>query len=105
MSDLWNVDVSRWWLPLDEGYPRIMKSIREFIDYRTSDPQDSISADLRDMRGVFRALSLDDSGSLSTNKSTPAASGLELVEELELDLWTEENPLMNLGGAPDMSWK
>lgn len=60
MCDVWNVDVTRWWLPNDEGYPPIIHAIRQFIDYRARAPHDTASEDLRDMKGLFNALSLDD---------------------------------------------
>ncbi|KAF2092178.1 hypothetical protein K490DRAFT_13455, partial [Saccharata proteae CBS 121410] len=38
MSVTWNEDVSRWWLPDDEGYPGIIQAIRSFIEDRTIIP-------------------------------------------------------------------
>ena len=61
MSDLWEADCTRWWLPSNEGYPPILRSIREFIDYRSQRPQDTATEDLRDMKGLFHAMKLDDS--------------------------------------------
>ena len=29
MSDLWGVDVTHWWLPNDEGYPPILRALRD----------------------------------------------------------------------------
>ncbi|KAF2145208.1 uncharacterized protein K452DRAFT_244963 [Aplosporella prunicola CBS 121167] len=58
MSETWNADVSRWWLPEDEGYPPIIKSIRGFIEDRTVNPSDQEKQDLRDMKGLFNELSL-----------------------------------------------
>jgi len=59
MTGIWGVDVTRWWLPNDEGYPPVLQSIREFGDYRARIPEDSVASDLRDMKGFFNALSLD----------------------------------------------
>ena len=34
MSDIWGVDVTGWWLPNDEGYPPVLRALRDFIDFR-----------------------------------------------------------------------
>jgi len=60
MSEVWGEDVSHWWLPNDEGFPDIIRAIRDFIEYRTRMPADSLGADVRDMNGIFRALSVSD---------------------------------------------
>ena len=60
MSDLWGVDVTHWWLPNDEGFPDIIRSIRDFIEYRARLPADTWGADVRDMNGIFRALDLSE---------------------------------------------
>lgn len=54
MTDLWNEDVTHWWLPDDEGYPAIIKAIRDFVQYRAGIPTDAASVDVRDMSGIFR---------------------------------------------------
>ncbi|GIZ48174.1 hypothetical protein CKM354_001124700 [Cercospora kikuchii] len=36
MGDAWSEDVSRWWLPNDEGYPATIRAIREFVQYRAT---------------------------------------------------------------------
>lgn len=61
MSETWGVDVTTWWLPNDEGYPQVVRSIREFIEYRARVPADDISAHVRDMSGIFRSLELESS--------------------------------------------
>ena len=61
MSDAWGVDVTRWWLPNDQGYPPIVRSIREFIDYRMTPAKDRHTEDLREIAGIFKSLKLDDS--------------------------------------------
>ena len=58
MSEVWGEDVSHWWLPNDEGYPDIIRSIRDFIEYRARMPADTWGEDVRDMNGIFRALKL-----------------------------------------------
>jgi len=49
-----------WWLPNDEGYPPIIRSIRKFVEERTSNPVDLPGEDLRDMKAIFASLKLDD---------------------------------------------
>jgi hypothetical protein len=49
-----------WWLPDDEGYPPIIRSIRKFVEERTSHATDLPGEDLRDMKAIFASLNLDD---------------------------------------------
>lgn len=62
MSETWGVDVTHWWLPHEEGYPQVVRSIREFIDYRARLPADEMSAHVRDMSGIFGALDIESDG-------------------------------------------
>lgn len=72
MSEAWDVDVTHWWLPNDEGYPPVVRAIREFIEYRARLPEDTMSAHVRDMSGIFRSLDLDNQspGSASRDEGT-----------------------------------
>ncbi|KAI6790416.1 hypothetical protein KC332_g9923 [Hortaea werneckii] len=58
MSDLWGEDVTHWWLPNDEGYPDIIRTICDFIQYRAGEPTDAAGADVRDMSGIFREMNV-----------------------------------------------
>ncbi|KAI7458194.1 hypothetical protein KC351_g18273 [Hortaea werneckii] len=58
MSDLWGEDVTHWWLPNNEGYPDIIRTIRDFIQYRAGEPTDAAGADVRDMSGIFREMNV-----------------------------------------------
>jgi hypothetical protein len=49
-----------WWLPNDEGYTPIIRSIRSFVEERTSPAIDLPGEDLRDMKQIFSSLNLDD---------------------------------------------
>ena len=60
MSDLWGEDVTHWWLPNDEGYPPIIRALRDFIEYRARIPNDAKSSDLKEMTGIFRSMTIDD---------------------------------------------
>lgn len=74
MSEVWNVDVTRWWLPNDEGYPAIIRSIRDFIEYRRQNPKDSVGQDVQAMSGVFRDMAVGDQNSSQDYLSTPTSS-------------------------------
>ena len=61
MSDLFrDRSCMHWWLPNDEGYPPIIRSIRKFVEERTSPAMDLPGEDLRDMKAIFASLKLDD---------------------------------------------
>ncbi|PQE28986.1 C6 finger domain-containing protein [Rutstroemia sp. NJR-2017a BBW] len=49
-----------WWLPNDELFYPLIRSIRNFVDDRTSAPKNVESKDVQDMKIVFSALSLSD---------------------------------------------
>jgi hypothetical protein len=59
-----------WWLPNDEKYLPIIRSIRSFVGERTSQARDVPAEDLRDMKAIFSSLKLDD-----VKSSTPPDSG------------------------------
>jgi hypothetical protein len=61
MAALWSLpEIHHWWLPNDEGCPQIVRSIRSFVDERATEPPDSPSSDLKEMKGIFRAMKLGD---------------------------------------------
>ncbi|KAL5412646.1 hypothetical protein PMIN03_004119 [Paraphaeosphaeria minitans] len=57
----WGLPTSDWWLPNDEGCPPIIRSIKDFIQERTTAPKDEVSENLREMRGIFGTLTISDS--------------------------------------------
>jgi hypothetical protein len=57
----WGLPPSDWWLPNDEGCPAIIRSIKDFIQERTTAPKDDVSENLREMRGIFGTLTISDS--------------------------------------------
>lgn len=66
----------QWWLPNDECYPPIVRSIRKFVEERSA-PAKKVPAqeDLRDMKAIFAALNLDDeNSSLPPNSEKRKAS-------------------------------
>ena len=61
MADLFrDRSCMRWWLPNDENYPPIIRSIRKFVEERTSPAKNVPAEDLRDMKAIFASLNLDD---------------------------------------------
>jgi hypothetical protein len=63
-----------WWLPNDEDYPPTIRSIRNFVEERTSKAKNLPAEDLRDMKAIFALLKLDDGKSSippSTQKPGP----------------------------------
>jgi len=61
MADLFrDRSCMHWWLPNDEDYPPIIRSIRNFAEERTSEAKNLPAEDLRDMKAIFASLKLDD---------------------------------------------
>ena len=94
----WGLEASDWWLPNDEGCPRIVRSIKDFIRERETAPKDQVSEDLKEMRGVFGTLTISDSPSSSdTTSQTPIEGVLGAPSSLdETGFYT--------GGSPDQDW-
>ncbi|THY68064.1 hypothetical protein D6C77_00829 [Aureobasidium pullulans] len=97
MTGVWGVDVMRWWLPNDEGYFPILQAVREFIDYRARVPQDNVQSDLRDMKGLFSALQLDDTDS---KKGTGSQGGTDSSDPFDFDAQGS----MPWESSPEMNW-
>lgn len=63
MAALWKLpEINHWWLPNEEAYPPVVRSIRLLLEDRLGDinPQQR-SKKQRDMRGVFADMSIQDS--------------------------------------------
>ncbi|QIX01045.1 hypothetical protein AMS68_006562 [Peltaster fructicola] len=61
MSKIWKLEVDYWWLPEGEGLTPLLRSMRQFIDFRAKSaqrPPDDRDVDVRDMAGVFRHMTL-----------------------------------------------
>ncbi|KAF1980057.1 hypothetical protein BU23DRAFT_1417 [Bimuria novae-zelandiae CBS 107.79] len=69
----WGVGPSDWWLPGDEGCPPIIRSIKDFIQERTTAPKDEVSENLREMRGIF--------GTLTISNSSPDSASSNVTED------------------------
>ncbi|KAH9833622.1 Fungal specific transcription factor domain, partial [Teratosphaeria destructans] len=89
MSDLWQTDVTHWWLPNGEGLPDVVKSIRDFIEYRATAPRDASGQQVREMSGIFNriAISEHDSGADTDSFDYPIDPALA-VESSPEQPWT-----------------
>ncbi|KXS93645.1 hypothetical protein AC578_4208 [Pseudocercospora eumusae] len=76
MSEHWAEDVTRWWLPNDEGYPTSIRTIRDFVEYRATRPTDALGTGISNMSGIFRSLHIDEHGFSDDLKS----AGTESIE-------------------------
>lgn len=92
MSDLFqDRSCMHWWLPNDEGYPQIIRSIRKFVEERTSPVKDVSTEDLRDMKAIFSSMKLDDEKpSLPSNTENEKGPSAEVAVASAHD-WTGSN--------------
>lgn len=60
MADLWDdPEIRHWWLPNEEGYPPIIRSIRSFTEERTSTTGGQpVKDDLRNLKGLLEKLDI-----------------------------------------------
>ncbi|KAF2019313.1 hypothetical protein BU24DRAFT_116978 [Aaosphaeria arxii CBS 175.79] len=93
--DSWGIEHSDWWLPNDEGCPRIIRSIKDFITERMTAPRDQTSEDLREMKGIFSTLTISDSPSNSDVTSTSPIDGVLSVPS------NIDETLIYTGGSPE----
>ncbi|KAH8659151.1 hypothetical protein BGZ60DRAFT_531065 [Tricladium varicosporioides] len=74
MADLFrDRSCMHWWLPDNESYPPIIRSIRKFVEERTAPAKDVPTEDLRDMKAIFSSLKLEDDD--ATGPSPPRDKG------------------------------
>ncbi|KAJ5666272.1 uncharacterized protein N7477_008720 [Penicillium maclennaniae] len=61
LAAIWQLpEVHHWWLPNDEGYTDIIREIRSMSEERMNQPRDKHRENVRDMKGLFGKLSVDD---------------------------------------------
>jgi len=82
-----------WWLPNDENYPPIVRSIRKFVEERTTPAKDVPTEDLRDMKAIFASLNLDDGQS-----SVPPGARKEKGTQIDVAVAAEGRNLQDMGG-------
>lgn len=104
MSDVWGEDVTRGWLPDDEqSEPCIMQSIRDFLAYRATVPQDVVALDLRDMKGLFSALSLDDAEAKESKSNSTTGTDSDQLDFLASSSSVHgEGPFGSFDSSPDV---
>jgi len=98
MLEGWGLEPSDWWLPNDEGCPPIIRSIKNFINDRNSQPRDQASDDLREIRGIFSNLTLSDTPSPDRpGEMTPGGSQTRTMSNID-------ETLVYAGGSPEFGW-
>ena len=62
MAAHWNdPEIHHWWLPNEEAYPSVVRSVRLLMGDRLRDKESGQrSQEQRDMRGIFAAMSLEE---------------------------------------------
>lgn len=75
-----------WWLPNDESYPPMIRSIRKFVEERTSAARDVPTEDLRDMKAIFEKLKLDDG-----KTHIPTQRGKNMIPPAQVAVANDEN--------------
>lgn len=72
MADLFrDRSCMHWWLPNDERYPPIIRSIRKLVEERTAPAKNMPAEDLRDMKAIFATMKLEDGQSSVTTGDGP----------------------------------
>ncbi|KAL4871832.1 hypothetical protein BDV12DRAFT_163190 [Aspergillus spectabilis] len=77
LAALWQLpELNHWWLPNDEGYPTLIREVREMTEERTTNPRDNFRESVRDMKAVFGKLNLDETES----ETSPASVGADVTQ-------------------------
>lgn len=76
VAEIWNIpELHHWWLPNDEGYPPIIRSIRTFVEERTLKPTNQANEDVRNMKGIFSKMSIFDENPKKSPSNSPESCG------------------------------
>jgi len=97
MADLFrDRSCMHWWLPNDERYPPIIRSIRKLVEERTA-PAKNVPAeeDLRDMKAIFASMKLEDGKSSVT---TGDGSDAGVVVAANHDVYMPQHHAQEMGG-------
>ena len=96
MATLWNLpEINHWWLPNEEAYPSVVRSVRLLLEDRLGDiDPHQRSKKQRDMRGVFAEMSIQDASDTQAEKSQKEpnvghAANLDMLKEERRDSITE----------------
>ena len=93
MADLFDRSCMHWWLPNDECYPPIIRSIRKFVEERTAPAKDLPSEDLRDMKAIFASFNLDDDTSNQPSNMSKGKGKANPVAVESSQEWATSNNL------------
>jgi hypothetical protein len=111
LEEIWREDLSTWWLPNEEDFPPIVRSIRDFNVERSTAPSDEKGENLRDMKGLFKTLVLDGSSSPeSPHNPTLPSNPPRVAEKTNPDTQvggSEQTPYDEFGwrhGSPEFTW-
>lgn len=92
LLEIWGMNADlRWW---QDGMPYspILRQIRDFFDYRTRHPDNEETDSLRDLKGVFKAMSLDEDphkhGIVEPPSVSSTTSWDAWMGDTSSDLWT-----------------
>ena len=98
MADLFqDRSCMHWWLPNDEHYPPIVRSIRKFVEERTSQAKTEPAEDLRDMKAIFASLKLkDDNSSSCPTTDKGKSSSADLALESHQDSYVHDEGLNSI---------
>lgn len=60
MASIWDLpEINQWWIPNEEGYPEVIRSIRECMGNRLPNAAShSRSEDQRNIKGIFSNLTI-----------------------------------------------
>jgi hypothetical protein len=98
MADLFrDRSCMHWWLPNDEAYPPIIRSIRKFVEERTSPAKNLPAEDLRDMKAIFASLKLDDTEA-SDPPSVQKRAPPNVAVARSQDTYTSHDTMQDIGG-------
>ncbi len=69
MAAMWGIpEINHWWLPNDEAYPPVVRSVRSLMENRLPQaPSRSRSEDQRTIKGIFSQLTVHDNPRSSTS--------------------------------------
>jgi hypothetical protein len=88
-----------WWLPNDEDYPPIIRSIRKFVEERTSKAKNLPAEDLRDMKAIFASLKLDDGKSSIPPSTQKPGSTSGIAVAANHDSYMGQESMQDISGV------
>jgi hypothetical protein len=71
LAQAWGLStLEPWWLPDAETCPPVIRSLRAFVEERTTKPRNKLGEDIRAMKALFQQVSLDSSPSNSPESAS-----------------------------------